>query len=159
MNKTRLQRGLFLAPAIFLLHFLEESPGFVIWFNNHVGRGITSSLFWSVNISAMLVTVLVICFEWFLSSAESAFIVLIWLSFLMMANAIFHITGAIVDQGYVPGLITAIILYVPYFSWLSLEMIKGKRLGKGAFVLFVVIGSLPMLLHGYKILFLGTRLF
>ena len=159
MNKTRLQRGLLLAPAIFLLHFLEESQGFVTWFNNHVGRGITSSLFWSVNISAMLVTLLVISLEWFLSSAESAFIVLIWLSFLMMANAIFHITGAIVDQGYVPGLITAIVLYVPYFSWLSLEMIKGKRLSKGAFVLFVVIGSLPMLVHGYRILFLGTRLF
>jgi hypothetical protein len=41
-----------LAPLIFVVHFLEEVPGFVAWFNAHVPRGITQPLFWSVNVAA-----------------------------------------------------------------------------------------------------------
>lgn len=35
----RLSRGLLFAPLVFVAHFLEESPGFVPWFNTHVTRG------------------------------------------------------------------------------------------------------------------------
>lgn len=44
----RLRRGVLLAPIVFAAHFLEESPGFVAWFNAHVTRGITQDLFWTV---------------------------------------------------------------------------------------------------------------
>jgi hypothetical protein len=32
----------------------------------------------------------------------------------MLTNAVVHITAAIVDRDYVPGLATAILLYLPY---------------------------------------------
>src|SRR5688572_4407678 len=96
-------RLLLLAPVIFVCHFLEESPGFVQWFNAHVARGITSGLFWRVNLSALAITLIVVSIEWFSRSAFSLTLALVWLSFLMLANAIFHMAGGLVDRQYVPG--------------------------------------------------------
>ncbi len=148
-----------LAPFIFICHFMEESPGFVNWFNSHVGRGITSGLFWNVNISALVITVIVTIIELFAPSAVSASIVILWLSFLMLANAIFHITGGIVDQKYVPGLITAIVLYIPYYFLVVGSILKKQRLKLSSLIILALLGSSLMLIHGYLILFRGSRLF
>lgn len=152
-------RLLLLAPLIFVCHFLEESPGFVQWFNAHVARGITSKLFWRVNLSALAITLIVVGIDWFSRSAFSLSLAIVWLSFLMLANAIFHIVGGLVDRQYVPGLATAILLYLPYYSWLFIRAVKSKQVKLIVLVVGAVIGSVPMLLHGYLIIFRGSRLF
>jgi uncharacterized membrane protein HdeD (DUF308 family) len=147
------------APLIFVSHFLEESSGFVIWFNSHVDRGITPGLFWRVNITALVITLIVVAFEWFSRSASSLTLAVAWLGFLMLANGIFHVVGAFVDRSYVPGLATAALLYLPYYSWLFVKGVKSKRVGVLVLILAAVIGAIPMLAHGYLILFRGSRLF
>jgi hypothetical protein len=154
-----ISRLLLLAPVIFVCHFLEESPGFVQWFNEHVARGITSGLFWTVNLSGLVITVIVVGIHWFSRSAVSLALAVGWLSFLMMANAIFHIAGGVVDRQYVPGLVTAILLYLPYYSWLFMKAVKSKRVKVEVLIVCAVLGSLPMLIHGYLIIFRGSRLF
>jgi len=156
---TRLRNIVAIAPIIFITHFLEESPTFVSWFNAHVDRDISSELFWNVNFSGLIITLFVVFIEWFSSSAFSAFLIILWLSFLMMANAIFHIIGGFVDQGYVPGLITAIILYVPYYCWVVIKVRKERGINMLAMLFVAFIGALPMFIHGYRILFFGSRLF
>jgi hypothetical protein len=69
----------------------------------------------TVNISALVITLVIVLIELLEPSFISASLIVLWFSFLMLANAIFHITGGIVDQEYVPGLITAIVLYIPYY--------------------------------------------
>jgi uncharacterized membrane protein YoaK (UPF0700 family) len=110
----RLSRGLLFAPLVLVAHFLEESSGFVPWFNAHVTRDITADLFWTVNAIALLITVLVTLVFWASRSPAAAPFIVGWLSFVMLTNAFLHIMGAIVDRGYVPGLVTAILLYLPY---------------------------------------------
>jgi Protein of unknown function with HXXEE motif len=158
-RKYYVSHVLILAPFIFIGHFLEESPGFVEWFNGHVARGITSGLFWRVNISALVITLIVVGIEWFSRSAFSLTLAIAWLTFLMMANAIFHVVGGVVDKQYVPGLLTAILLYIPYYFWLFIKAVKSKRVKVVILIAAAVIGSLPMLIHGYLILFRGSRLF
>jgi Protein of unknown function with HXXEE motif len=148
-----------LAPIIFVCHFLEEAPTFVPWFNAHVVRGITSGMFWRVNLTALLITLIVVALEWSSRSGASQAVVLLWFGFLMFANAVFHIIGAIVDGRYVPGVITAVVFYLPYFSWLFARGVKHKRLSVAASIVAAVIGALPMAAHGYLILFRGSRLF
>lgn len=152
-------RALLLAPFIFVCHFLEESPGFVEWFNAHVARGITEGLFWRVNISALVITLVVVGFEWFARSAFSLYAVLFWLSFLMLANAVLHIAGGLADRKYVPGLATAVLLYLPYYFWLAFMAVKSRRVAVAPLAAVAVLGSLPMLAHGYLIIFRGSRLF
>lgn len=152
-------RALLLAPLVFVCHFLEESPGFVAWFNAHVARGITSGLFWRVNISALIITLVVVGFEWFSRSAFSLYLALFWLSFLMLANAVLHVVGGVVDKRYVPGLATAVLLYLPYYFWLAVMAVKRRRAAVAPLAAVAVLGSLPMLAHGYLIIFRGSRLF
>lgn len=155
----RLGRALLVAPFVFVAHFLEESPGFVPWFNAHVARSITVDLFWTVNLAALLITLLVILVFWTSRSAAALVLVVAWLSFLMLTNALFHITGAIVDRGYVPGLATAILLYLPYCGWVVGQVVRDRRVGPGLLAVAGIFGAIPMVVHGYRILFLGTRLF
>ena len=155
----RISRVLLLAPFIFVAHFLEESPGFVEWFNAHVARGITSGLFWRVNITALIITVVVIGIEWVSPSAFSLGLVVVWLSFLMLANAVFHVAGALVDRQYMPGLVTAVVFYGPFYCWVFTKAVRSGRLTVASLVLAAGFGSLPMLVHGYLIVFQGSRFF
>jgi len=157
------QKGLgiiiILAPFIFTGHFLEESPGFVSWFNAHVSRGITTRLFWSVNVTALVITVIITIIELSAPSTVSLSLIILWFSFLMLANAIFHITGAIVDKHYMPGLITAIGLYLPYYFFVVIRLLKTGIVKIGWLILLALLGSALMLIHGYLIIFRGSRLF
>jgi hypothetical protein len=158
-SRDRLGRALLFAPAIFVTHFLEESPGFVSWFNAQVTRGITTDLFWTVNLTALLITLFVSLGYWTTKSQVGLLLAAGWLSFLMLTNAVFHVTGAVIDRGYVPGLVTAIVLYLPYCGWMARETVRGGRVPTTPLFAAVVLGGLPMALHGYRILFLGSRLF
>lgn len=155
----RLSRGLLLAPFVFVAHFLEESPGFVPWFNAHVTQDITADLFWTVNATALVITVLISLGYRTMRSTAAVVLLVAWLSFLMLTNAVFHITGAIVDRGYVPGLVTATVLYFPYCGWVARQVVRDRRAAPGLLAAAAVLGAIPMAVHGYRILFVGTRLF
>lgn len=148
-----------LAPLIFILHFLEEAPTFVSWFNSHVARGITPGMFWRVNLTALVITLIVVAAEWLSRSSLSLILVVGWFGFLMFANAILHIVGAFVDGRYVPGLGTAVLLYVPYYLWLFVRGVKRDFVSLPLLILVAFIAAIPMLAHGYLILFRGSRLF
>lgn len=158
-SRDRLERGLLLAPVIFVVHFLEESSTFVEWFNGHVSRGITDDLFWTVNLTALVITILLVVGCWLFRSELSTLVIVAWLSFLILANGIFHVVGAVVDRGYVPGLLTAIALYLPYSAWVVRQVIQSQRLAPSVVAVAASLGGLPMAVHGYRILFLGSRLF
>src|SRR5687768_2450383 len=147
-SPDRLSRALLFAPLVFVAHFLEESPGFVPWFNAHVTRGITADLFWTVNATALLITILVTVAFRRIGTTPAAMLVAAWLGFLMLTNAVFHVTGAIVDRGYVPGLATAILLYVPYCSWVAWQLVRDRRVAPALLVAAAVLGGIPMAVHG-----------
>lgn len=152
--------GLLLAaPLIFVAHVVEEAPGFVAWVNAHIDRDITQEMFWTVNVTGLGITLLVVLFEWVSRSKASAIVALAWLGLIMVGNAVLHTTGALVDRAYAPGVITALLLYVPFSAWVIARAVQTRRLSASAATVAVVIGALPMLAHGYMILFRGSRLF
>ena len=158
-TKTDLTYLPLFAPLIFVCHFLEEAPSFVAWFNAHVARGITSELFWTVNLAGLTITVLVTGADWLSRSNFTLITTIVWLSFLMLGNALLHIAGAIADRSYVPGLLTAVFLYLPYYFWLFIRTEKSKKVELKLLIVSAIVGALPMLLHGYLIIFRGSRLF
>jgi len=161
MNKNKKGVGylILFAPVIFICHFSEETPGFVLWFNQHVHRSINYGLFWDVNITALVMTVIFSLIEFFTSGAVSDSIVIFWFSFLMLANAVFHITGSLADRAYMPGLVTAVILYLPFYFLITRLIINKHRIRMAFVIAIACLGALPMLIHGYMIVFLGDRLF
>ena len=58
-----------------------------------------------------------------------------------------------------PGLVTAVLLYLPFYGWVITRTIELRRLPRGGVAAAALVGALPMLVHGYLIVFLGRRLF
>lgn len=151
-------RILLLAPIVFVAHVAEEAPGFVTWFNSLVQRGISQQLFLSVNVAAFVITTIVAVGAATMRQRSILLIALPWLSFLMLTNALFHIVGTLV-HGYSPGTVTATVLYLPYFSWFFWRLKQSSVANVLTLVIASFIGGLPMAIHGYLIVFEGSRLF
>ena len=152
-------RVLLLAPVIFAAHVAEEAPGLVAWFETHVQPHITTGQFWSVNAAGFAITLLVALGGRTLPLTASAALATAWLGFVMLANGIFHLVATIYERGYVPGVVTGTLLYLPYFVWLARRIVRGGALRPVTVALLAVAGGAPMAVHGYRIVFLGTRLF
>jgi hypothetical protein len=155
----KIERLILLSPLIFILHVAEEAPGFVVWFNSLVERGISQRLFLTVNISALVITVFIATAVAIAKTKGAVILALSWLSFLMFANALLHIVGTMAHDRYSPGVITAMILYLPYFLWFLYRSIRQYSISTLTASIVIVSGSLPMLIHGYLIVFEGGRLF
>jgi hypothetical protein len=147
-----------LAPVIFVIHVAEERSGFVAWFNQHVARGITPDLFWTVNLAGLAITVALTAVLWMSPTRGSALAMLGWLSLLFAANGIFHVAAAVLDGRYAPGAISAALLYLPFYIVYARATVRLTNAPASAAVV-AVLGATPMLLHGYLILFRGSRLF
>lgn len=159
MMMPRLRSLLLAAPVVFTIHVLEEAPRFVTWVNARIDPDITQSSFWTINFAALLITLAVISFEWVSASKPSAIALLAWLGLLMAGNAVLHIGGTVVYRGYAPGVVTAVLLYLPFSALVTARLIRSRRVSPSAAAIAIVVGAIPMLAHGYMIAFRGTRLF
>jgi hypothetical protein len=145
-----------LAPLFFVAHVVEENSGFVAWFNRVADPDISRSSFLSVNAFALLVTILVALA--FAGSRNSliGYVALAWFGFLFLANATLHVAGTFV-HGYSPGTVTGVCLYLPYFVALFRHVTTTVAVAGS--VLASLVGALPMVVHGWLVVFAGSRLF
>jgi len=149
------QKAVLITPIIFILHVLEEFPSLVCWMNTLTDAGISQSFFITVNGFGLVITVFLSWMMYRISEGIMVILNIIWISFFMFANAIFHITASIVYHIYSPGMITSVIFYFPFFCWFLLLVMKIYKIRFGLILLPVILGSIPMLVHGYFILFEG----
>ena len=152
-------RLILLAPVLFILHVGEEAPGFVAWFNAHVEPPITEELFLGVNLTGLVITVAVTALMSWSRDRAMAALAVAWLSFLMFANGLFHLLATLVEASYAPGVVTATFLYLPYFVTFGLQLLRRREISGLAALGAVLVGATPMVVHGYLILFEGSRLF
>jgi Protein of unknown function with HXXEE motif len=146
------------APVVFVLHVLEEAPGFVAWFNSLVPRGITQGMFLRVNASAFFITVVLTALLAASPESTAGLAMAAWVGFLFLANGLFHIVGTLAHGRDCPGVATGTLLYLPYGTLLLVRLVRDLKLRPGAVAAAAVIGALPMLAHGYLIVFRGSRL-
>jgi hypothetical protein len=146
-------------PIVFILHVIEEAPGFVPWFDSLVAHHISQQLFLTVNATAFVITVFVAIVVAVGRERVSALVGVGWVGFLMLANGILHLVGTLALGRYCPGVITGTLLYLP----LSLLFMRTVVLEFGVPLRVVLavalLGGIPMYIHGYLIVFRGSRLF
>jgi hypothetical protein len=154
-----LRRLALFAPAVFILHVLEEARGFVDWFNGLVTRGITQEMFLWVNAIGLVLTVVISLLVAASDDPAPALALAAWVGFLMLGNGAFHIVATMVHARYCPGVITATLLYLPCGALLLHRISRERRLRPAAVLVAAALGSMPMLAHGYLIVFRASRLF
>jgi hypothetical protein len=145
-------------PIVFALHVFEESLGFVQWFNERVEPDLSWRTFVTVTSVCFVITVLIAASLSVLRDRAIGVVAVAWVGFLMFANGIVHIAASILDGAYVPGLATAIVLYLPVslalFEAISFEC----KLPRSAVVTVALAAGIPMYLQGWLVLFRGTSL-
>jgi hypothetical protein len=140
---------IFVLLPIYMLHQYEEHGGdrFRLYVNRTVGNGtevLTPAAVFVINIGAVwILDVAVIYLAWAVDLGLGLIAV-----YLMLINAIVHIVGAIRSRSYNPGLVTAVILFLPaggyalYRIQISgaatiMELITGIAIGAAVHVLII----------------------
>jgi hypothetical protein len=49
--------------------------------------------------------------------------------------------------------------YLTYCGWVAWQLVRQRRVAPAPLVAAAALGAIPIAVHGYRILFLGTRLF
>jgi hypothetical protein len=145
-------------PIVFALHVFEESLGFVQWFNERVEPDLSWRTFVTVTSVCFVITVLIAASLSVLRDRAIGVAAVAWVGFLMFANGIVHIAASILDGAYVPGLATAIVLYLPVSLALFEAISFGCKLPRSAVVTVALAAGIPMYLQGWLVLFRGTSL-
>src|SRR5579872_1578270 len=114
----RLRLMLLLAPVLYLAHILEEAPGFIAWFNSIVKPPMRDGNLVAMNEPSVAITALLAIVAAVALRRGAILTLFAWLSYFFFANGIFHIVATIALRRYSPGVVTAALLYLPYFAWL-----------------------------------------
>ena len=158
MKASRRPYLLALAPLVFLAHVAEEAPGLIAWLNRRVEPDLTIREFFAINAIGLLVTVAVAAPSVRSRNYLLALGLIAWLSFLMLANGVLHLTASLVFHEYVPGTVTAGILYLPYFVAATVTVCHNSGVRTSAAILAATIGAVPMLAQEISILTVGRRI-
>jgi hypothetical protein len=147
------------APVIFALHVAEEAPAFVPWINSLIEPDLNQRAFLGVNAGCFVISLVVSLALAATGERGAGLLSLAWFGFLFLANGIFHLVATVVHGRYSPGAVTAAALYLPYSALLFAYLVRRLRIAPAAAALATVLGALPMMVHGYLIVFRGSRLF
>ncbi len=113
--------AIFLLLPVYMLHQYEEHDAdrFRLYVNRMIGNGaevLTPAAVFVINIGAVwMLDVVVIYLAWRVDLGLGLIAV-----YLMLINAVIHIGGALRSRSYNPGLVTAVVLFLPaggYALW------------------------------------------
>jgi hypothetical protein len=146
-------------PFVFVLHVVEETPRFVAWFNSLVTPDITQSTFLSVNVAGLAITLIVAAVAAGSRNKAACLVGVAWVGFLMLANGLLHVVATAVHLRYSPGFVTSLLLYLPFTALFMRAVVMECAMSWRAVLVTALIGGTPMYVHGYLIVFRGSRLF
>jgi len=122
------------------------------WYNTLVSSPVSESGFVQVQVPYFVTTaVLAVAAAWF-PRKETGFLLMIWLSFVMFANTVFHITATLILGRYCPGLLTALTLYVPFFYWYIRHLRTRMAVGAVSIGVFCTLSTGVVYVQWHKLL-------
>jgi len=143
MNKITFKISLLFAPLAYVFHHCEES----IIFNFRAWR----SLYFPDNklpstelmlVILMAISLVYIILHFIVQNRASAQSVIIFLMATQVNNMIFHTGGTIVFQDFSPGLITAILLYIPVNIFIAQKALQEGWISKRSLTVLFLLGGL-----------------
>lgn len=147
LSAMKFHRLIWLMPAAFAPHIVEEyATGFPDWVTHTLGRSMTGGAFLANNTLFMAILLTLTAWAAWRPSPVSAFALLSWASGNLFWNSIFHIVTTALYGRWSPGLLTAMLLYLPISLLVARAALRERVLRRGAFTAAVCIGGAFMLL-------------
>src|SRR5262245_26041916 len=109
------RQAVWLAPAAYALHIVEEAQNFAAWASEHFAQGFTTAQFVKNNAIVMSFLVALTLLASLYPRRWTALLHFFQLSAGLLHNALFRMAATAYIGVYSPGLLSAILLYVPVF--------------------------------------------
>ena len=141
---------LWLAVAFYAAHVLEEfAYDWKSWANQALGLPVDWTTFYLANAVVIVLGVSCAAVGWRLPAFSLLY------PALMVINALFfHITPTVLQRRFSPGLITAVILFLPMSAWLYASAYRDGVLTVPVLLISTLAGALVM---AYPVLLLKTK--
>ena len=146
-----------LAPLVVLAHVVEEAPGLLEWMNPRVEPDLTPGGFAAINAIGVVVTAILAVPSVRSRNYLLGLGLIAWLSFVMLANGVLHLSASAIYREYVPGTFSAALLYLPYFVAATVTVCRNFNVRPLAAIVATVLGAIPMIVQGVGMLAVGRR--
>ncbi len=130
----RFRSVIWLMPAAYVLHILEEYiGGFSSWVNNDV-RGTFDNLAFALNnIAFMAILITLVTLNFRISARLPRIALVVFASANLFWDGLFHLLSTPVLNAYSPGTVTAMLLYYPLSILIGIVIIREGVLTRLAF--------------------------
>jgi len=122
------RQAVWLFPPAFMLHVVEEWPQFTCWAQTHTSEQFTRRDYNAIHVAGIFASILGATLVWLFPNPA---VVLLFFTFLfapsVFFNALFHAGASLLTRTYCPGVVTAILIYLPLFI-LLIERVHAERL-------------------------------
>lgn len=122
-------------PLIFVMHIAEEWRGFPGWATRHFGA--TSRAWFVYSHMVLVAATVVICWMATETSSRTWTIWAVAVQWGFFTNAIFHVVTWRLFREYSPGVITALVLFVPATVW----QLSTVSLDSSGLAIAILLGS------------------
>ena len=136
------REAVWLFPFAFTLHVLEELPRFTTWAREYASPTFTFREYLTIHVAGIIGAFIAAALLYFFPNK-----VLVFLFFAftftpaIFFNVFFHAGATVYFRAYCPGLVSALILYLPLFFFVSQRALnEGLISGKLMIVSFIVAG-------------------
>ena len=115
LNGLSYRQAIWLVPVAYAVHILEESQHFAAWASTNFTGGFTTTQFVKNNLIIMSILVALTLLVSVYPRRWTALLHFFQISAVLFHNALFHMAATAYIGIYSPGLLSAILLYVPVF--------------------------------------------
>lgn len=144
---ARFRSLIWLMPASFAPHILEEfAAGFPGWVTDTLGSPMSAGGFLLNNAAFMAILLGLTGWASRRPAPLPAFLLLSWASGNLFWNFVFHLVTTLLYGRYSPGLVTAVLLYVPVSVAVGRAALREGVLPPAAFAAAMAVGAALMLL-------------
>lgn len=128
-NSFSFRQAVWLFPVAFSLHVTEEVCCFTAWAQKYASPEFTFNDYLKIHFAGVVLAVLAALILWLYANK-----ILVFLFFAFMFapavfwNVFFHVGATVYFGTYCPGLITALIIYLPLFAFISRKALNDRLL-------------------------------
>jgi len=139
LSRLTFREAVWLFPFVYTLHVLEELPQFTTWAQRHASPAYTRIGYVKIHLAGIAVALVAAAVIWYF---PNRIVLFIFFTFIftpaIFYNTLFHAGATAYFGVYCPGLLTALVLYVPLYGFVSTlafrEALLSSRLGLISFV-------------------------
>jgi uncharacterized protein with HXXEE motif len=120
LSHLSFHQAVWLYSAAFCLHVLEEWPNFTRWARRYASPMFTQKEYNTIHLAGIAVAVTSAWMLWMFPNRVTTFLFFsVVFTPSTLCNTVFHAGATVLKKAYCPGLVTAVLLYLPLFFFLS----------------------------------------